>query len=93
MEAQICINNVLEPVATLYLQQLGKTHFSTRIMPTAAVTVRFFRGFHITVLPWPTRSPDLSLIEHGWDMTSRGLGELLGLIVDLPYVRHIVQVA
>ncbi|PRD20997.1 UNVERIFIED_CONTAM: Transposable element Tcb2 transposase [Trichonephila clavipes] len=36
---------------------------------TARVAQHFLR--HIQILPWPTRSPDLSPVEHVWDQLKR----------------------
>jgi len=33
----------------------------------------FFQQNDVTFLPWPPRSPDLSPIEHVWDMMGRRL--------------------
>lgn len=52
---------------------------------------------HVEVLPWPARSPDLSIIEHVWDDIGRGLspstnlrdleGQLQQLWTNLPQER------
>ena len=34
-----------------------------------------FAALHITVLPWPSRSPDLNPIEHVWDYLGRELNK------------------
>ncbi|CAH1992240.1 unnamed protein product [Acanthoscelides obtectus] len=39
----------------------------------ARVTIDFFQHNDVTLLPWPPRSPDLSPIEHVWDMMGRRL--------------------
>ncbi|CAH1967308.1 unnamed protein product [Acanthoscelides obtectus] len=39
----------------------------------ARVTIHFFQHNDVTLLPWPPRSPDLSPIEHVWDMMGRRL--------------------
>ncbi|CAH2012274.1 unnamed protein product [Acanthoscelides obtectus] len=39
----------------------------------ARVTIDFFQHNDGTLLPWPPRSPDLSPIEHVWDMMGRRL--------------------
>lgn len=36
----------------------------------------------LKLLPWPARSPDLKLLEHVWDMTGKGLGQLSGLLLE-----------
>ncbi|GFX88928.1 transposable element Tcb2 transposase [Trichonephila clavipes] len=33
----------------------------------------------VTTLPWPARSPDLSLIEHIWDNVGRRVGHPMSL--------------
>ncbi|CAH2013356.1 unnamed protein product, partial [Acanthoscelides obtectus] len=37
------------------------------------LTIDFFQQNDVTLLPWPPRSPDLSPIEHVWDMMARRL--------------------
>ncbi|CAH1996982.1 unnamed protein product [Acanthoscelides obtectus] len=39
----------------------------------ARVTIDFFQHNDVTLLPWRPRSPDLSKIEHVWDMMGRRL--------------------
>ncbi|CAH1976114.1 unnamed protein product [Acanthoscelides obtectus] len=39
----------------------------------ARVTIDFLQHNDVTLLPWPPRSPDLSPIEHVWDMMGRRL--------------------
>ncbi|GFW16888.1 transposable element Tcb2 transposase [Trichonephila clavipes] len=35
---------------------------------------------HITTLPWPTRSPDLSPVKHIWDILKQQVGQLTSLV-------------
>lgn len=37
-----------------------------------AVTTKFFHNSQVTVFPWQVRTPDLSQIEHVWDMIRIG---------------------
>lgn len=72
------IANVLLPVCLPYLQGLQNPIFQQdNARPhTARATTRFLEESNIAVLPWPARSPDLSPIEHVWDMIGRRLGNL-----------------
>ncbi|GFX66921.1 transposable element Tcb1 transposase [Trichonephila clavipes] len=74
--AQRYVQNVLHPVAIPYLQGLTNAIFqqdnahphTTRIFQHA------LRG--VQMLPWPAYSPDLSPIEHVWDVIGRRLQTL-----------------
>nr|CAH7712140.1 unnamed protein product [Callosobruchus chinensis] len=70
MASQSYINNVIQPVALPFLQQLQNPTFQqdNARRHTAAVTRDFLRQANVTTLPRPVRSPDLSPIEHVWDM-------------------------
>ncbi|CAH1967750.1 unnamed protein product [Acanthoscelides obtectus] len=71
MNAQRYIHEVLEP----YLDTLAdRTFQQDNARPhVARVTIDFFQHNDVTLLPWPPRSPDLSPIEHVWDMMGRRL--------------------
>ncbi|CAH1978124.1 unnamed protein product [Acanthoscelides obtectus] len=75
MNAQRYIHEVLEPHLLPYLDTLADPTFQQdNARPHAArVTIDFFQHNDVTLLPWPPRSPDLSPIEHVWDMMGRRL--------------------
>ena len=50
--------------ATLFQQDNARCH-------TARVSMRYLDEQHVMVLPWPAFSPDLSPIEHLWDVLDR----------------------
>ncbi|CAH1975670.1 unnamed protein product [Acanthoscelides obtectus] len=75
MNAQRYIHEVLEPHLLPYLDTLADPTFqqdNTR-PHVARVTIDFFQHNDVTLLRWPPRSPDLSPIEHVWDMMGRRL--------------------
>ncbi|CAH1989820.1 unnamed protein product [Acanthoscelides obtectus] len=75
MNAQRYIHEVLEPHLLHYLDTLADPTFQhDNARPhVARVTIDFFQHNDVTLLPWPPRSPDLSPIEHVWDMMGRRL--------------------
>ena len=78
MTAVRYIQEVLEPVAIPYIQRIGNALFQQdNARPhIARVTMAHLEQSNVNVLPWPPRSPDLSPIEHVWDMVGRRLGRL-----------------
>ncbi|CAH1989194.1 unnamed protein product [Acanthoscelides obtectus] len=75
MKAQRYIHEVLEPHLLPYLDTLADPTFQQdNARPhVARVTIDFFQHNDVTLLPWPPRSPDLSPIEHVWDIMGRRL--------------------
>ncbi|CAH1958407.1 unnamed protein product [Acanthoscelides obtectus] len=75
MNAQRYIHEVLEPHLLPYLDTLADPTFQQdNARPhVARVTIDFFQQNDVTLLPWPPISPDLSPIEHVWDMMGRRL--------------------
>ncbi|CAH1960067.1 unnamed protein product [Acanthoscelides obtectus] len=75
MNVQRYIHEVLEPHLLPYLATLADPTFQQdNARPhVARVTIDFFQHNDVTLLPWPPRSPDLSPIEHVWDMMGRRL--------------------
>ncbi|CAH2009467.1 unnamed protein product [Acanthoscelides obtectus] len=75
MNAQHYIHEVLEPHLLPYLDTLADPTFQQdNARPhVARVTIDFSQHNDVTLLPWPPRSPDLSPIEHVWDMMGRRL--------------------
>ena len=74
LNAQRHIDEVLRPEAVPYvrrhnfaLQQDNARRHSARL------TTTFLQQQNIATLPWPPYSPDMSLIEHPWDLIDRGI--------------------
>lgn len=95
LNAHRYINNVLEPVAVPFMQTLPNGIFQQdNARPHMAnITRRFLEEAELQILPWPARSPDLSPIEHVWDMIGRRLRNLPRPPDNLDDLRHQVQVA
>ncbi|GFW60625.1 transposable element Tcb1 transposase [Trichonephila clavipes] len=79
MTAQRYVHNILQPHVLPLMQRLPRALFQQdNARPhTARVSQDYLHA--VTTLPWPTRSPDLSAIEHIWDHLGRRVGHLTSL--------------
>lgn len=95
MTAQRYIQDVVETHVLPYLRTLGNPLFQQdNARPhVARVTLDYFGHNQIDLLPWPPRSPDLSPIEHVWDIMGRRLQNLPNPPQTLAALCHEVQVA
>ncbi|CAH1977625.1 unnamed protein product [Acanthoscelides obtectus] len=74
MNAQRYIHEVLVPHLLPYLDTLADPTFQQdNARPHVARVTIDFQHNDVTLLPWPPRLPDLSPIEHAWDMMGRRL--------------------
>ncbi|CAH1992550.1 unnamed protein product [Acanthoscelides obtectus] len=75
INAQRYIHVVLDPHLLAYLDTLADPTFQQdNARPhVARVTIDFFQHNDVTLLPWPPRFPNLSPIEHVWNMMGRRL--------------------
>lgn len=67
------VNDILRPVAIPFLHDTPDAIFQQdNARPHVAARTRaFLLSQDVRLLPWPTRSPDLSPIENVWDMVKR----------------------
>ncbi|GFV65063.1 transposable element Tcb1 transposase [Trichonephila clavipes] len=78
LNCQRYISEVLEPVVLPNLPNLDTAIFqqdNTR-PHVARILQRFFVNHQIVLLPWPSRSPDLSPIENMWSMVAQRLTQI-----------------
>ncbi|GFW24152.1 transposable element Tcb1 transposase [Trichonephila clavipes] len=78
LNSQRYISEVLEPGVLPYLQGLATAIFQQdNARPhVARIVQRFFVNHQIELLPWPSRSPDLSPIENIWSMVAERLTQI-----------------
>ncbi|GFW61451.1 transposable element Tcb1 transposase [Trichonephila clavipes] len=77
LNSQRYISEVLEPVVLPYLQGLAAAIFQQDTRPhVTRIVQRFFVNHQIELLPWPARSPDLSLIENMGSMVAQRLTQI-----------------
>ena len=95
MTAVRYINDILRPSVLPYIHGLPEALFQQdNARPrTARTTMNFFTNSHVNLLPWPPRSPDLSPIEHVWDMMGVRISQLTPPPKTLASLQDAVQAA
>ena len=75
LNSNLYIREILQPEVLPLLQATPNAIFQQfNARPQVARIVQaFFQRRHVSLLPWPARSPDMSPIEHIWDMVGRRL--------------------
>ena len=65
-------DNVLTPIVLPFVRRYNVTFQQDNARPhVARICMDFLATNHVNVLPWPAYSPDLSPIEHIWDIIDR----------------------
>ncbi|GFT23166.1 nicotinamide N-methyltransferase [Trichonephila clavipes] len=78
LNSQHYISKMLEPFVLPYLQGLATAIFQRdNARPhVARIVQRFFVNHQIELLPWSSRSPDLSPMENMWSMVAQQLSQI-----------------
>jgi hypothetical protein len=89
------VQEVLRPVVVPYFRRVNNALFQQdNARPHIANVSRdFLDDSQVDLFPWPPRSPDLSPIEHVWDLMGRRLTNLHNPPLTLAALRHEIQVA
>lgn len=83
-------NEIFTPVVLPYLRTNGPGltfQQENAIAHTARTTLEFLNQNNVDMLDWPSKSPDLSPIEHVWDKLGRGVR------MRLPQPQNLLQLA
>jgi transposase len=88
------VQEVLRSVVVPYFRRVNNDLFQQdNARPHIANVSRdFLDDSQVDLLPWPPRSPDLSPIEHVWDLMGRRLTNLHNPPLTLAALRHEIQV-
>lgn len=74
LNAQRYVNEILRPNVLPLVRRYNMIFQQDNARPhTARVSRDFLNNHNIRNLPWPARSPDLSPIEHVWDLLGRNV--------------------
>ncbi|CAH1366401.1 unnamed protein product, partial [Tenebrio molitor] len=89
------VQEVLRPVVVPYFRRVNNALFQqdNARRHIANVSRDFLDDCQVDLLPWSPRSPDLSPIEHVWDLMCRRLTNLHNPPLTLAALRHEIQVA
>jgi hypothetical protein len=94
MNARRYVQEVLQPVLVPYVQDIpnGLYQQDNARPHIARVSLEYLEHPNVNLLPWPPRSPDLSPIEHVWDMIGQRLKNLARRPQTIQQLRHEIQV-
>jgi hypothetical protein len=94
MNARRYVQEVLQPVLVPYVQDIpnGLYQQDNARPHIARVSLEYLEHANVNLLPWPPRSPDLSPIEHVWDMIGQRLKNLARRPQTIQQFRHEIQV-
>ncbi|GBM36105.1 hypothetical protein AVEN_179101-1 [Araneus ventricosus] len=93
LTANLYVSLVIQPVVLPYMNSIQRGVFQQdNARPdTTVVTQHALQS--VDILPWPARSPDLSPIEHVWDIIGRQLQRHPQPALSIPVLRDQVQQA